>query len=192
MVKSGRVEYGPNLVQNPGFEEVWGEGVHAECRAEQRGIAYGWSTPPHVRKFGGSIDTLTYASPDGRFGLRSGRMRKVGAKAYYFSKYFSVKPGQVYWCEVDARLNLPDVRMEMKPRVFLLVYWFGTGWIGGADYADLGVMNEWRRLETAAIPPTNAVVGHVWLCAENLWGKEEVLFDNVSVRMIDAKTDEKR
>jgi len=81
---------------------------------------------------------------------------------------------------------LPDVRVEMRPRVSLQVRWHGSkGRIYGADYvADLGVINEWRRLETAAIPPTNAVSGAVWLCVENLWGDEEVLCDNMKSRLI--------
>jgi len=188
MVRTGQVDYGPNLVQNPGMEQAWGEGAYTNCTADQKGIAQGWNTPNNTRKLGGIIDTLSYAQPDARFGSRSGRMRKAGASAYYFSNSFSVKTGQVYWCQADVRLNVPEARGEMKPRVFLVVRWFGKGWMNGADYvAELGALNKWQRLETAALPPAGAVAGHVWLNVENLEGEAEVLCDNFSAQLITAR-----
>ncbi len=187
-VRTGQVDLGPNRVPNPGLEQVWGEGAFTNCTPAQVGIAQGWSTPGNVREAGGIIGTVAHDPPDARLGRRSGRMQKTGTSAYYFSQAFPVSTGEVYWCEADVRLNLPESRGEMKPRVFLMVRWFGKGWMHGADFvAELGTANDWTRLATAAIPPPGAQSGSVWVCAEHLWGEEEVLLDNVSARVILAK-----
>ncbi len=38
MVKTGQARLGTNMVKNPGFEEVWGEGAYAKCPPDKKAL----------------------------------------------------------------------------------------------------------------------------------------------------------
>jgi len=179
MVRTGTAELGPNLMGNPGFEAVWGEGEHAECDPAVKGVGHGWNAPPTVRAAGGMIDA-TDQDPHG--GLRAGRICGPAPRAYYLRHVPKLKPGEFYLCEAYAK----SLSRSPDTRVSLLVRWWGKGWMWGAPQyrAELQQTGEWERLEALALVPEGATSAAVFLSVERLDDGDEVFFDDVSVRKV--------
>ena len=196
MVKTGEAHLGPNLPKNPGVEEVWGNGQHKNIPKGQKwrkGVPFGWGLPPQVLANGGIIGTRKYIERDKKFGWRSGRMVRTGESAYYLRNRIRVKPGNAYLVQAYAKLyRIAETNLERMPRVTLKVKWWGKkGWISTDIYTDsqvLTIQGTWVLLEMVVIPPLNAQAAASFLTVNDVWGKTEVLFDNLSFQEITEKS----
>jgi hypothetical protein len=191
-VKTGAVELGPNLARNPGFEEVWGEGRHAdipEGEEWRRGIPHQWMIQPEILNMGGIMDTMEYDEPHEEFGRRSGRMRYVTGEGdgYYGNSVWlgsNVEPRSAYLVRGSVKVNTGDARMEVLQRVYMRVGWFPRV-PRERTSVELNETGQWIQLETVVLlPEENPHSIQVMFMIEGLWEGMEVLFDSLSVQLI--------
>ena len=192
MVKTGEAELEPNMVSNPGFEEVWGQGTHKEIPQGEdwrESVAYGWGITPRIKKIGGKIDTIKYEEKGEEFGWRSGRIAHTDGD--YNRNVPGVKHGSQYLVRILAKLyRMPEMNMEKMPGVSLRVQWWGKGWLHTDIFTvsqNLTETGRWVMLEMVVIPPEKAEVAVVFLLANDMRFGTEVLFDNLSFQKIIVK-----
>ncbi|MBI4025505.1 MAG: DUF4838 domain-containing protein, partial [Verrucomicrobia bacterium] len=185
-IKSGIARFGPNLVRNPGFEEVETNASHAQGPEWLPAQADGWALWRACHDKG----SFNVAEKEKHSGNRSGRIKGVGAGCY-LSTVPKVKEGELYYLTAYAKSLAKSEAMENKTTLAIEVRWFdekGKWWDAPAPYrTESRNYGEWVKMETIALVPAGAGSAVIFLAVNDLEDEQEIFFDDVSFRKIETE-----
>ncbi|MBD3291931.1 MAG: family 10 glycosylhydrolase, partial [Armatimonadia bacterium] len=165
------ISAGPNLLENPGFEQT----------AEGRPVA--WETPaPETLGAANAIDTETTRSGD--VALRLTRESAEGW-GYWSQGPIDVVPGQVY--DLGGWIRMQDVVRPSYPGVFFLLHVMDEDGevIQKAQTPYLGGTEDWQRWNATFTMHEDAAEVIVYL--EHARATGTAWFDDVYLRVSDAE-----
>ena len=179
-VKAGAAQFGPNLVENPGFEERTATGKHPIGPDwEPFADADGWSRWRHNADKG-IFDLSEKEQHGGRYAARIAGADLGGC---YITTISNVKEGECYHAGVWVK-NLGGALAEPKSGVSLEIAWFDEegSWTRGAENfrRPLTESGKWTQLEILAQVPKGVSAAVLLLHVKGLEAQQEVVFDDVT------------